>query len=214
VIAHCNFPLLFYTYNKDSNCQLKENFVIATSDFRKGAKILLKNEPYMVLEYHHVKPGKGGAFVRTRMKNMITGLVHEELFRSGEKFPSPDLEYKDMQYLYHDGDLYQFMDQESFEQVGLNKDQLSEVLEFIQEQIIYTILYFQGKPIAVTPPLFMELKVTDAPPGVRGDTAQGGATKLITLETGLKLQAPLFVEEGDLVKVDTRDSKYIERIKK
>jgi len=188
--------------------------VIATSDFRKGAKILLKNEPYMVLEYHHVKPGKGGAFVRTRMKNMITGLVHEELFRSGEKFPSPDLEYKDMQYLYHDGDLYQFMDQESFEQVGLNKDQLSEVLEFIQEQIIYTILYFQGKPIAVTPPLFMELKVTDAPPGVRGDTAQGGATKLITLETGLKLQAPLFVEEGDLVKVDTRDSKYIERIKK
>ncbi len=188
--------------------------MISTSDFRKGAKILLKSQPYMVLEYHHVKPGKGGAFVRTRMKNMITGLVHEELFRSGEKFPSPDLEYKDMQYLYHDGDLYQFMDQESYEQVGLNKDQLSEVLDYLQEQIIYTILYFEGKPIAVTPPLFMELKVKETPPGVRGDTAQGGATKPAILETGLKLQVPLFVEEGDVIKVDTRDSQYIERIKK
>jgi len=188
--------------------------VISTSDFRKGAKILFKEAPFMVLEYHHVKPGKGGAFVRTKMKNMITGLVHEELFRSGEKFPEPDLEYREMQYLYKDDELYNFMDQESFEQVALNKEQLSEVLDFLKEQTIYTILYFEGRPIGVTAPIFMELKVEDAPPGVKGDTAQGGGSKPITLETGLVLQAPLFVETGDIVKVDTRDSKYIERVKK
>lgn len=168
----------------------------------------------MVLEYHHVKPGKGGAFVRTKMKNMITGLTHEELFRSGEKFPEPDLEYREMQYLYKEDDLYNFMDQESFEQVALNENQISDVLDYLKEQTIYTILYFEGRPIAVTPPLFMELEVTEAPPGVKGDTAQGGGSKPVTLETGLVLQAPLFVEAGDVIKVDTRDGKYIERVKK
>jgi elongation factor P len=188
--------------------------VISTSDFKKGTKILFDNEPYMVLEYHHVKPGKGGAFVRTKMKNMITSLVHEQLFRSGEKFPEPDLEYHEMQYLYEQDGLYNFMDQESFEQVALNEEQISDVLDFLKEQIIYTILYFEGRPIAVTAPLFIELAVQDAPPGVKGDTAQGGGSKPITLETGLVLQAPLFVETGDLIKVDTRDAKYIERVKK
>lgn len=188
--------------------------MISTSDFKKGSKILFKDEPYMVLEYHHVKPGKGGAFVRTKMKNMITGLVHEELFRSGEKFPEPDLDYREMQYLYKEDDLYNFMDQESFEQIALNENQISDVLDFLKEQTIYTILYFGTGPIAVTPPLFMELQVTEAPPGVKGDTAQGGGSKQVTLETGLVLQAPLFVEAGDTIKVDTRDSKYIERVKK
>lgn len=168
----------------------------------------------MVLDYQHVKPGKGGAFVRTKMKNMMTGLIHEETFRSGEKFPSPDLEYKQMQYLYEDGGLYSFMDQESFEQVELNKEQLDEVLDYLKEQEIYTILYFNDGPIGVTPPLFMELEVKETPPGVRGDTAQGGATKPATLETGLVLQVPLFVDEGEVVKIDTRDAKYIERVKK
>ncbi len=167
----------------------------------------------MVLDYQHVKPGKGGAFVRTKMKNMITGLMHEETFRSGEKFSSPDLEYKQMQYLYEDGGLYNFMDQESFEQVELNKEQLEEVLNYLKEQEIYTMLYFNEKPIGVTPPLFMELEVKETPPGVRGDTAQGGATKPATLETGLVLQVPLFVDEGEVVKIDTRDAKYIERVK-
>lgn len=187
--------------------------MIATSDFKKGTKILFKDAPYMVLDYSHVKPGKGGAFVRTKMKNMITGLIHEETFRSGEKFPSPDLEYKEMQYLYEDDGLYNFMDQESFEQVALNKSQLEEVLKFLKEQTVYTILYFQEKPIAVTPPMFMELAITETPPGVKGDTAQGAGTKPATLETGAVVQVPLFVEEGEKIKVDTRTNQYIERVK-
>ncbi len=187
--------------------------MIATSDFKKGAKILYKNEPYVIIDFQHVKPGKGGAFVRTKMKNMITGLTHEDTFRSGEKFPSPNLEYKEMQYLYEDGGLYNFMDQESFEQVALNKNQLDTVLNYLKEQIVYTILYFQEKPIAVTPPMFLELKINDTPPGVRGDTAQGGATKPATLETGMVIQVPLFVNEGELIKVDTRKAEYIERVK-
>ena len=188
--------------------------MIATSDFKKGTKILFNNEPYSVVSYQHVKPGKGGAFLKTKMKNMITGLIHEETFRSGEKFPSPDLEYKEMQYLYEDDGLYNFMDQESFEQVALNKNQLEDVLDYLQEQIIYTILYFKDKPIAVNPPMFLELKITDTTPGVRGDTAQGGATKSATLETGMVVQVPLFVNEGEIVKVDTRNGEYIERVQR
>lgn len=187
--------------------------MIATSDFRKGAKILFKGEPYSVLDYQHVKPGKGGAFVRTKMKNMITGLVHEETFRSGEKFPDPGLEYHDMQYLYQEGDLYNFMDQQTYDQVAFNKNQIDEVLDYLKEQTIYTVLFFAEKPIAVTPPMFMNLLVIDTPPGVRGDTAQGAANKPATLETKLVIQVPLFVEVNDIIKVDTRDNKYIERVK-
>lgn len=188
--------------------------MISTSDFRRGAKILFREQPYMVLEYHHVKPGKGGAFLRTKMKNMITGLIHEETFRSGEKFSEPDLEYRSMQYLYPEDSLYNFMDQESFEQIALDKDHIIEVLDYLKEQEVYTILYFEGKPIGVTPPMFMELKVTETVPGVRGDTAQGAATKPATLETGMVMQVPLFVEEGDVLKIDTRDNRYVERVKK
>lgn len=188
--------------------------MISTSDFRKGAKILFRDVPYMVLDYHHVKPGKGGAFVRTKMKNMLTGLIHEETFRSGEKFPSPDLAYRQMQYLYEENNLYQFMDQESFEQVAFNKDQLAEVIDYLKEQEVYTVLYFNDKPIGVTPPMFMELLIKETQPGVRGDTAQGGATKPATLETGLVLSVPLFVNEGDIIRVDTRDGSYMERVKK
>ena len=168
----------------------------------------------MVLEFHHVKPGKGGAFVRTKMKNMITGLVHEDTFRSGEKFPEPNLEYKHMQFLYSDGDQYHFMDQDSYEQIFLSKDQVEEVLDYLKEQIIYTILYFEGSPIAVTPPLHIELTVKETPPGVKGDTAQGAGSKPATLETGMVVQVPLFVTEGDSLKIDTRDGAYIERVKK
>lgn len=188
--------------------------MISTSDFRKGAKILFRGQPYMVMDYQWVKPGKGGAFIRTKMKNMITGLVHEETFRSGEKLETPDLAYRTMQYLYAEDDLYNFLDQENYEQITLSKDQLEEVQDYLKEQEIYTVLYFGDKAIAVTPPLFMELKVVETQPGVRGDTAQGGATKPATLESGLVLQVPLFVQEGDVLKVDTRDAKYIERVKK
>lgn len=187
--------------------------MIATTDFRKGIKILYNNEPYIVLSYQHVKPGKGGAFIRTKMKNMITGFVREETFRSGEKFPEPDLQYHKMQYLYTDGGLYYFMDQKDFDQVAFNQDQISDVLDYLKEQEVYTILYFDKKPISVTPPMFIELMITKTPPGVKGDTAQGAGTKPATLETGLVVQVPLFVNEGDYIKIDTREDTYIERVK-
>ena len=188
--------------------------MISTSDFRKGTKILYREEPYLVTDFQHVKPGKGGAYIRTKMKNMITGLILEETFRSGEKFPSPDLETKQMQYLYKDEGLYNFMDQDSFEQVALNEDQLEEVMPFLKEQEIYTVLYFDGRAIAVTPPMFMELEIKETPPGVKGDTAQGAGNKQAKLETGLVIQVPLFLNEGECIKVDTRTSTYIERVKK
>lgn len=188
--------------------------MILASDLRKGTKLLFKGEPYLVIDYQHVKPGKGGAFMRTKMKNLITGLVHEETFRSEEKIPQPDLENRSVQYLYADGDSYQFMDQESFEEVQLNAKQLGDVVDYLREQAIYEILYFSGRPIAITPPVHMDFTVASTPPGVRGDTAQGAAMKPATLDTGLVVQVPLFVDEGDIVKVDTRDGKYIERVSK
>lgn len=186
--------------------------MISTSDFKKGAKILFRDEPYAIIDFAHVKPGKGGAFVRTKMKNLITNLVREETFRSGEKFPSPDLQYKEMQYLYAD-DLYHFMDQGSFDQFSFNKNQIEGILDYLKEQEIYTLLYFNDKPIAANPPMFMELEVVETQPGVRGDTAQGGATKPAKLETGLVIQVPLFVNEGDRIKLDTRENIYMERVK-
>ncbi len=186
--------------------------VISTSDFKKGTKILYDNQPYSVVDYQHVKPGKGGAFVRTKMKNLITGLMREETFRSGEKFPSPELEYCQMQYLYQDGEDYSFMNQENFDQVSFSKKQLGDTVDYLKEQEIYSVVYFQEKPITVTPPLFLNLKVVETPPGVKGDTAQGGATKPATLESGLVVQVPLFINEGDVLKIDTRDAKYIERV--
>jgi len=188
--------------------------VIATTEFKKGAKILFEKQPYIILEYHHVKPGKGGAFLRTKMKNLITNLVREETFRSGEKFQQPDLEYKNMTYLYEEDGLYHFMDQDTYEEVAFNKSTLEESLDYLKEQVVYSILYFEEKPISVQPPMFMELKVTETPPGVKGDTAQGAGSKPATLETGLIVQVPLFVIENDILKVDTREGIYIERIKR
>jgi elongation factor P len=188
--------------------------VVLAGDLRKGTKILYKSEPYTVLEYQHVKPGKGGAYMRTKMKNLISGLVHEETFRSEEKLESPDLSYRDMLYIYEDDGLYQFIDQDNYDQIAFNKEQLNEVIDLLKEQTVYTVLYFGERPIAVTPPLFLNLQVRETPPGVKGDTAQGGGTKPATLETGLVLQVPLFVDEGDIVRVDTRDLKYIERVEK
>ena len=167
-----------------------------------------------MIDYQHVKPGKGGAFIRTRMKNLITGLMREETFRSVEKLDTPDLAYKDMTYLYEEDGMYQFMDQSTYDQVPISKDQLEDVLNYLKEQTTYSMLYFENKPIAVTPPLHMQLEVVETILGVRGDTAQGAANKPATLETGMVLQVPLFVEEGQFVKIDTRDGKYIERVDK
>ena len=186
--------------------------MIAATDFRKGTKILLRGEPHVVLDFQHNKMGRGGALVRAKLKNLVTGSSFEENFRSGEKFDDPQLERKEMQYLYVDDELYNFMDQESFEQVALNKDVLEGVVGYLKEQEMYQMLYFNEKPIGITPPLFVQLKVTSPPPGVKGDTAQGGGNKPATLETGLVVQVPLFVDEGDVLKIDTRDGSYIERV--
>ena len=185
--------------------------MISTSDFRRGStKILWNKEPWLIVSFQHVKPGKGGAFVRTKLKNLITGRVLDETFRSGEKFPEPDLEYKKMQYLYAD-DMFHFMDQETYEQVSFNEEQVESVKKYLKEEIIYNVVNFQGRPIMVEPPMFMNLKIVDTVPGVKGNTAQGGS-KPATLETGLVVQVPLFISEGEVVKVDTRDDKYIERV--
>jgi elongation factor P len=184
--------------------------MIATSDFRRGStKILWNNEPWLIVEFQHVKPGKGGAFVRTKMKNLITQRVQEETFRSGEKFPSPELERSEVQYLYAD-DMYQFLDQTSFEQVGFTEEQVSNVKDFLKQDTNYSLMRFRGEPILIEAPTFMALEVKETVPGVKGNTAQGGS-KPATLETGVTIQVPLFVNEGDVVKVDTRDSSYIER---
>lgn len=187
--------------------------MILASDLRKGTKFLYKGEPHLVVDFQHVKPGKGGAFMKTKMKNLISGSTYEETFRSEEKFQIPDLQYRQMQFLYTDGEDYNFMDQESYDQLAFTKDQVETVVDYLKEQEVYDVLYFQEKPIAVNPPMFMNLKVVETVPGVKGNTAQGGATKPATMETGLVLQVPLFVNEGEILKVDTRDGVYVERIK-
>jgi elongation factor P len=186
--------------------------VIAAGDLRKGSKVLYKGEPHIVIDFQWTKPGKGGAYIRTKMKNMISGLTIEDTFRSAEKLPTPDLQYLEMQYLYEENGQYNFLDQDSYEQIALNKEQIETVKNYLKEGIVYNVLYFSERPIAVNSPLFVGLQVTETPPGVRGDTAQGGATKPATLETGLVTQVPLFINEGDIVKIDSRDGSYIERI--
>jgi len=186
--------------------------VISATDFRKGTKVLIRKEPHIVLDFKHNKMGRGGALVRAKLKNLMTGTTFEENFRSAEKFENPELERRNMQYLYEEDGLFNFMDQESFEQVALNKENLEDVLGYLKEQETYEMLYFQDKPIGITPPIFIQLKVIETPPGVKGDTAQGGGNKPATLESGLVVQVPLFVNEEDYIKIDTRDGSYIERV--
>lgn len=191
---------------------MKGLIVISTSDFKKGfTKILWNNEPWVIVDYQLVKPGKGGTYLRTKMKNMISGRMLEETFRSAEKFPEPDLEYKEMQFLYSDGQMYHFMDKETYEQVDLDAEHVTSVKKYLKDSEIYNVINFQGKPISVEPPIFMVLQIKETVPGVKGDTAQGGS-KPATLETGLVIQVPLFLNEGQKIKVDTRDDKYIEKV--
>ena len=186
--------------------------VISTSDFKKGfTKILWNNEPWVVVDYQLVKPGKGGTYLRTKMKNMISGRMLEETFRSAEKFPEPDLEYKEMQFLYTDGQMYHFMDKQTYEQVDLDAEHVVSVKKYLKDSEAYNVINFQGKPISVEPPIFMILQIKETVPGVKGDTAQGGS-KPATLETGLVIQVPLFLNEGQKIKVDTREDKYIEKV--
>lgn len=186
--------------------------MISTAEFRKGLRIELDGEPYTILEFQHVKPGKGGAFVRTKLKNLITGYVQDRTFRSGEKVEKPDLEEKRMQYLYREGELYHFMDLESYEQIALNKEQLGDSADFLAENISVDALFHRGKAIGIELPIFVELEVAETEPGVRGDTASGGNKPARTV-TGAVVSVPLFVNVGDMIKVDTRTGTYIERVK-
>jgi elongation factor P len=185
---------------------------VATADFRKGLKIELEGEPYIIVDFQHVKPGKGGAFIRTKLKSLVTGNVIDRTFRSGEKVQTPALEEKVMQYLYQEGDRYHFMDSNSYEQLALTGDHLGEDSVFLQENIEVKIVFHNGHPIGVELPTFVELKIVQTTPGIRGDTAAGGG-KPATLETGAVIQVPLFLNEGDVIKVNTRTGEYIERVR-
>jgi elongation factor P len=184
----------------------------STPDFRKGLRIELDGDPFTIVDFQHVKPGKGGAFVRTRLKNLLTGAVVDRTFRSGEKVGRPDLEEKEMQFLYQDGDGFHFMDNTTFEQVAIADDVLGDARRFLQENTTVAVLFYQERPINIELPIFVELLVTEAEPGLKGDTASG-ASKMVTVETGAKIQVPLFIEAGDRLKIDTRTGEYIERVR-
>lgn len=184
--------------------------MVSTNDLRTGLTIEVDGEVYSVVDFQHVKPGKGSAFVRTKLKNIRTGGVVERTFRAGEKVNRAHMERKEMQYLYRDGNSFIFMDNETYDQVSLTLEQLGDNADYLKENMNIFLLTYNGELMGIDLPYSVELKVVAAEPGVRGDTA-AGATKAATLETGLVIQVPLFVEEGDVVKVDTRTGEYIER---
>jgi elongation factor P len=185
--------------------------VIDTSDFRKGLKIEIDGEPFEIVEFQHVKPGKGSAFVRTTIRSLLTGRVLQPTLKSGEKVGKPDIEDKEMQYLYLQGEDYYFMDTRNYEQTFLSEKVLGEAKNFLKENINVSVLFYNGKAIGVTLPNSVDLKVIKCDPGVRGDTVSG-ALKPATLETGYTVHVPLFINEGDVLKIDTRDGKYLTRV--
>ena len=185
--------------------------MISAGDFRNGVTLEIDGQVVQILEFQHVKPGKGAAFVRTKLKNVMNGGVVEKTFRPTEKFPKAHIERKSMQYLYSDGDLYYFMDGETFDQIALNEETIGDALKFVKENEEVKICSYQGEVFAVEPPLFAELAVTATEPGVKGDTATG-ATKPATVETGATVMVPLFVNEGDILKIDTRTGEYLSRV--
>ena len=185
--------------------------MISAGDFRNGVTIEFEGNIYQIIEFQHVKPGKGAAFVRTKLKNIISGGVVEKTFRPTEKCPTAHIDRKDMQYLYSDGDLYNFMDTETFEQIALAKEDVGDALKFVKENEMVKLCSHQGKVFAIEPPLFVELQITESEPGVKGDTATG-ATKPATVETGATVYVPLFVETDDVIKIDTRTGEYLSRV--
>ncbi len=184
---------------------------IDTSQFKNGLKIELDGDPFVITYFQHVKPGKGGAFVRTKVKNLITGRSVEKTFRSGEKVGEADVEEREMQYLYHDGSDLVFMDTGSYDQIPISEEAVGDALHFLKENTQVEILFWKGKPINIELPAFVELTITQCDPGVKGDTASG-ATKPATLETGAMIQVPLFIKEGENIRVDTRTGEYVERV--
>ena len=185
--------------------------MISAGDFRNGITIEVDNAIFQIIEFQHVKPGKGAAFVRTKLKNVISGGVIERTFRPTEKCPQARIDRKDMQYLYSDGDLYHFMDVETYDQVALNEDTVGDALKFVKENDMCKVCSHNGNVFSVEPPLFVELEITDTEPGFKGDTATG-ATKPATVETGATVAVPLFVNLGDKIKIDTRTGEYLSRV--
>ena len=184
--------------------------MITTSEFRNGAKLELQGEPFIIIEFQHVKPGKGGAFVRTKLKSLKSGNVIERTYRSGEKLQTPDLEEREMTFLYASGSQYTFMDTSNYEQLTFDRVQLGEGWDLLKENMNLTLLLHNGMPIGMELPVFVELKVVKTEPGVRGDTASGGS-KPATLESGATIKVPLYLDEGVIVRVDTRTRAYVER---
>lgn len=184
--------------------------MISAGEFKNGATFDMDGQVYQVIEFQHVKPGKGAAFVRTKFKNVITGAVLEKSFSPTDKFENAYIERKDYEYLYNDGELYYFMDTETFEQLPLNKDKLSDNFKFVKENDVVKIMSYKGNVFGVEPPLFVTLEVTETEPGVRGDTATN-VNKPATLETGAVIKVPIFINTGDKIKIDTRTGEYMER---
>ena len=184
--------------------------MVSAGDFRNGVTLEIDGQVVQILEFQHVKPGKGAAFVRTKIKNVISGGVVEKTFRPTEKCPTARIDRKDYTYLYADGDLYNFMDVNTYEQIALSSDVVGDALKFVKENETVKVCSYNGKVFSVEAPLFVELEITDTEPGFKGDTATG-ATKPATLETGAQINVPLFVNQGDRVKIDTRTGEYLSR---
>jgi elongation factor P len=185
--------------------------MISAGDFRNGITLEIEGNVFQIMEFQHVKPGKGAAFVRTKIKNVMSGGVVERTFRPTEKFPAARIDRVDMQYLYSDGDLFHFMDVNTYEQVALNQDSIGDALKFVKENEMCKVCSYNGNVFSVEPPLFVELEITDTEPGFKGDTAQG-ATKPAVVETGATVYVPLFVDQGDKIKIDTRTGEYLSRV--
>ncbi len=184
--------------------------MVSAGDFRNGVTFEMEGNVYQIIEFQHVKPGKGAAFVRTKIKNVIAGSVVEKTFNPTEKFPTAYIERKDMEYSYSDGDLYYFMDPESYELIPINEKDLSDNFKFVKENMVCKILSYKGNVFGVEPPTFVTLQVTKTDPGFKGDTATN-ATKPATLETGAEIKVPLFIDEGEMINVDTRTGEYMSR---
>ncbi|MCI8558927.1 MAG: elongation factor P [Lachnospiraceae bacterium] len=185
--------------------------MISAGDFRNGVTLEIEGNVYQIMEFQHVKPGKGAAFVRTKLRNIINGGVVEKTFRPTEKFPAARIDRVDMQYLYSDGDLFHFMNAETYDQIALNAEDIGDALKFVKENEMCKVCSYNGNVFAVEPPLFVELEISDTEPGFKGDTATG-ATKPAVVETGATVYVPLFVEQGDKIKIDTRSGEYLSRV--
>lgn len=186
--------------------------VLTASDLRKGLKIEIDGDPYILVDFQFSKPGKGQALYRCRLKNMITGNQFDRTYRSGDKFNAADLEEHEMEFLYREGSRYIFMNTSNYEQIEMAEEHVGDAVNYLTENLKVDMLFFQGRPIGISLPNFVELRVAQADPGIKGDTASG-ATKPVTMETGLVLQVPLFIEEGEMLKLDTRTGEYVERVK-